>query len=98
MVDIRQSANDYVKKSTKNISELAEIPVDGIEVKEEEGINSDGKNFSYKYIEVEGERYRIPATVIEQLQTLLDENPAIKKFKVKKKGEGLQTSYQVIAL
>ena len=52
-----------------------------------------------KIIIVDGESYRVPVSVIQQLKILLEDNPLIKKFKVKKSGTTKDdTRYQVIPL
>ena len=44
------------------------------------------------------ERYRVPNSVLKQLKVLLEDNSNMKKFKVKKTGQGLNTDYTVIPL
>lgn len=96
MAKLSEEALTYEGPKTKNISELAEVPVD-VEVQEKtagEGENS----FTYKYITVNGEDYRIGASVLKQLKAHLENNPKLTKFKVTKVGEGLKTEYTVIPL
>lgn len=64
-----------------------------VEVKAEEEAE-----FPYKYIEVDGERYRIPSSVLNQLKVFIEDNKELKDFKVKKTGEGMGTDYTVIPL
>src|SRR3990167_596867 len=98
MATLKQEAMDYKPMQTKNIAELEIVNTD-LDLKEEEGINDDTqKPFSYKYVEINGEKYRVPVSVIKSLQAILKENPKLTKFKVKKQGEGLKTSYTVIPL
>jgi len=48
---------------------------------------------------VNGERYRIPSTVLGGLKEILEEKPNMKKFKVKRKGTTkTDTSYTIIQL
>jgi hypothetical protein len=48
---------------------------------------------------VDDEKYRVPISVIQQLQVMIEDNPNLKKFKVKKTGEGKDnTRYTVIPL
>ncbi len=94
MTKLSEEALTYEPPKTKNISELAEVNVDA-EVKERTA--GEGENaFNYKYIEVEGEEYRVGASVLKQLKVHLEANPNIKKFRVNKTGEGLKTEYTVI--
>ena len=97
MTTLRESAKNYESKKTKNISELKEVNTE-IDLKEKTQEKEDGDNFSYNYIIVDGEEYRVPNPVQEQLKTLLVEKPNMTKFKVDKKGEGIKTKYQVIPL
>lgn len=97
MGTIRESAREYESKETKNISELAEVSTE-LDLKTKKVELEDGDSFSYDYIEVTGEEYRVPKTVLKQLKAMIDDNPNILKFKVLKKGEGLKTSYTTIAL
>ena len=96
MTKLSEEALTYVPQTTKNITELETVSVDA-EVKERtvgEGENS----FTYKYIEVEGEEYRVGASVLKQLKAHLEANPKITKVKVTKEGIGLNTTYTVIPL
>jgi hypothetical protein len=48
--------------------------------------------------DLDGEKYRVPNSVLKQLKVLLEDNPDLKKFKVKKSGVGLNTDYTVIPI
>ncbi|KKK73592.1 hypothetical protein LCGC14_2892300, partial [marine sediment metagenome] len=54
--------------------------------------------FSYNFMVVAGEEYRVPNSVLKQLKKHLEANPKLEKFKVAKEGEGLKTEYTVIPL
>ena len=97
MTTIKEFATSYEPKRTRNIAELEAVSVSN-EIKTEVRKNKDGDEYSISYLVSLGEEYRIPNSVIEQLQTLLLEKPDMKTFKVVKKGEGLNTSYTVIPL
>jgi len=97
MTTIKEFATSYEPKRTRNIAELEAVSVSN-EIKTEVRKNKEGDEYSISYIVSLGEEYRVPNSVIEQLQTLLLEKPDMKTFKVKKKGEGLNTSYTVIPL
>lgn len=94
---IKESAKEYVPTQTKNIAELQEVSVDLV-LFDGTGTDSDGKEFTYKYIEVNGEMYRVPGKVLGDLKAILEKKPTLKKFSVTKKGSGLQTQYTVIPL
>ena len=99
MVTIKEEAQGFEPKSTtKNISDLPEVSTD-FEIRTEKGKNNEtNEEFEFKYVEVNGDKYRIPNIVIGNLKVILAENPNLKKFKVKKTGTGLETRYTVIPL
>ena len=93
MGSVKDEAQGYEPKAKiKNISELSSIETSLAVFDENES------EFPYKYIEVDGERYKMPLSVLGSLKALLEENPHLKKFKVKKQGEGMDTRYIVIPL
>ena len=96
MAKINDMAKAYEKPQTKNIVELHKIPVD-IEVTTETHTKKEtGEEFTVNIIEpFEGEKYRVPNSVIAQLKKLLEAKPDIEFFKVTKTGEGLGTEYFV---
>jgi len=99
MTTIKQEAQKFEQKSSiKNIADLSEVLTD-IELKEEKGKNKDtDEEYTYKYVEVGSEKYRVPNKVIGDLKVILEENPNLSKFKVKRTGTGLETKYTVIPL
>ncbi len=102
MVKIEEFVKTYESKTTKNISELTEVLTnldlqdDEFEFTDKEG---NEKTVKQKVIVVNDEKYRVPISVIQQLKVMIEDNPAIKKFKVKKTGEGKDnTRYTVIPI
>ena len=63
---------------------------------EESSTDSEGKEFKYKYVIWEGENYRVPNVVLDDLKTMIKENPKLEFVKVIKDGEGLKTRYKVV--
>lgn len=92
MVKLKDMAQVYESKHTKNISDLDSVSVD-IDIQKEDNVD-----FPYYYAELDGEKYRVPVSVIQALRAILEENPNLKKFKVKKTGEGMETKYTTIPL
>ena len=82
---------------TLNIADLEVVSTD-LDVQEKTGTNKDGEDFTYNYIEVDGKQYRVPNSVLTELKAILEENAELKKFRVKKTGQGLQTRYTVVPL
>lgn len=97
MAKIYEEAMNYKPAETKNIAELDRVPVD-IDIKDFYGSKDDGTPFHYKFIEVDGEQYRVPVVVLKQLKAHLTANPEINFFRVSKIGEGLKTEYTLIPL
>ena len=93
MGSIKDEAKAYEPGAkVKNISELPSVETTLNVFKE------DSVEFPYEYIEVSGERYKVPKSVLASLKAILEENQELKKFKVKKTGEGMDTRYTVIPL
>lgn len=97
MGSLKEEAKAYIPPQTLNIAELERIPVN-VELLDGEGKDKDDEVFKYKYIEVEGKKYRVPSTVIGGLKAILEKLPDTKFFGVVKEGSGMSTKYQVIPL
>lgn len=100
MVTLKETAQNFVPKKVKNISELNEISTDCEVLHDGKGYDSkEDKEFNYSYIVLNNEQYRVPASVLGQLKDVLEEKPNLKKFKVKRTGEGRTgTKYTLITL
>ena len=97
MPTLKETATNYEAKQTRNISELEEVSVN-INTQEKTFTDKQGDEFTITITEIDGVEYRIPNSVIQQLQEVLKKRPDLKTFSVSKKGEGLSTSYTVVAL
>ena len=97
MTKLSEAALTYEPPVTRMVSELAEVDVSA-EIKEKTVKEGTKDEFTYKYIEVKGEEYRVGASVLKQLKAQLESNPNLSKFKVTKEGKGLQSEYTVIPL
>ena len=103
MATIADSARGYESKATKNISELDSVSVELNLVEDEftftDNKTGDEKTVKQSIIVVKDEKYRVPVSVIQQLQVIIEDRPQLKTFKVKKSGEGKDnTRYTVIGL
>lgn len=96
-MSIKDAANVYQPKTAKNISELKSVDVT-LALQLETGTDSAGEDYTYNYIEVDGEKYRVPDSVLSTLKSILQKKPNLKTFSVSKQGEGRQTKYTVIPL
>ncbi len=97
MATLKEEAQAYEPKQTLNIADLDVVPLD-LQVLEGEGKDKEGKTFKYKFAELNGKEYRIPPSVLEEMQKILKLKPTVSKVKVLKKGTGLSTRYDVEAL
>ena len=94
---LKDAALAYESKSTGNVADLLKVSTN-LQVEDREGINEDGKTFQYRVVIVDGQEYRVPVSVLKSLKAILDDNPNLKTFKVKKTGQGMSTEYTVIPL
>lgn len=97
MTTIKESAQTYESKQTKNIADLEVVRIDA-EIKEATAKDNDGEDFTYHYITVDGEDYRVPNSVLKDLKVILESNPKLTSFQVKKTGTGFNTKYTTIPL
>ena len=97
MANLKETSQAYEPKRTLNIADLEEVPLD-IPTSKVSGTNQEGKNFEYYVAELDGEKYRVPVTVLESIKTILEQKPELKTVKVVKKGSGMGTEYTVIPL
>ena len=78
------------------VTDLEMLPVN-IEIEEANGEDKDGKEYTYHFVTLNGQKYRIPNSVITQIGVILSVMPKIQNVNVSKTGTGLNTRYQVIA-
>jgi hypothetical protein len=106
---INEYAKDFEPASkTKNIADLKEVSTDIDLIDDEfevtDKITKQTKLVKQKVIVVKNEngtpeQFRVPSSVIGQLKVLLEDNPNLKRFKVKKSGTTMDdTRYQVIPI
>ena len=101
MASLKDEAMAYEPKMTHNIAELERVSIDiNVEDDEYEVEDKEGnlKTIKQKVTTIDGIKYRVPNSVLNQLKILLQDNPNIKYIKVKKTGQGLNTDYTVIPI
>lgn len=99
MGNLKEALDNLESGSMKNISELAEIKVADVDLKEETRQDKDGNDYTVKYIEIGGEEYRVPYTVLAQLKDIMERKPNLESFSVSRKGTTKEdTRYTVIPL
>lgn len=94
---VRELAKAYVPKKTKNITDLDLFSLD-IPIEEATALDNEGKEFSYYYVTILDDEYRVPNSVLKDIKVILEAKPETSKVQVKKEGEGLKTRYTVIPL
>lgn len=95
MATLKEEAISYIPPTTKNIAELEKIPVT-LELQDGKGTDKDNVEYDYKYATVEGEKYRVPGSVLGGIKNLLKIRPNLQFVQVLKEGTGMNTKYQVI--
>lgn len=97
MATLREKAKEYEPKPIILISELGSVSTE-IDVEEVVFKKGTPDEFTAFITVIDGERYRLPKTVLEQLKTILEDRPDVTAFRVKKTGEGMRSKYTVISL
>ena len=96
MPSIKETAENYETGTTElgNVADLKKVNVNFILETREFGQNSDNP-FKVTGFEYEEKFIRVPASVVQQLKVLLEDNPNLEYFKVLKSGTGMGTTYTV---
>ena len=94
---LKQEAQAYESQRVGNISELPSVSTDLV-VEDKTGVDKNGEAYNYKVVLENGKEYRVPASVLRDLKSMLEESPNLKRFRVKKSGVGLDTEYMIIPL
>jgi hypothetical protein len=97
MASIAEMAKEYVPAQTKNIAELDKVST-ASQITEKVFKEGTDDEFKLNVINVDGEDYRVPSTVLATLKDILAVKPGLQFFKVTKSGSGLQTKYSVVPL
>lgn len=96
MTTIKEAALGYKPKAQlKNIAELQDVPVD-IQIETETRKDNEGEDYEVSFIQVNGENYRVPDSVLRDLKALVEKMPTLKKFTVAKTGSGMGTKYSTL--
>ncbi len=95
---LKEEAQAYEpQQKTKNIAELDRVST-ALVVEEDSFLDNEDKEVKIKVVTVDGEKYRVPVSVLSALKVMMEDNPSLENFKVKKTGEGMDTRYTVIPL
>lgn len=98
MVTLGEGSDGFEPKSMRNITDLEIVKLDVELVMNEERKDSEGKQYIVNYAIVDGQEYRIPSSVLEQIKEIRKQKPDTKAVKVTKSGSGLGTKYNTFAL
>lgn len=97
MSTIKEEAQAYEPPQTLNIADLERVSMD-MTIKDGCAKEGTPDEFKYKFIVVEGKKYRVPSPVLGGLKAIMAKLPNTKFFSVIKEGAGLTTKYQVIPM
>jgi len=98
MSTIKEAAQQYEAKKTKNVSDLQEINIDTMIVEDREG-GTAPNIFKYKAIIVNGEEYRVPGIVLGDIKAILEKKPDLKRISVSRTGtDKNNTKYTVVQI
>ena len=97
MSSLKEEALTYEpERSVKNISDLEKVDIK-TEVHTAHEKNKEGEAYSFKYIEVNGNVYRVPLIVLGQMKGILQKMPHVEYVTVVKSGTGkMSTTYQTM--
>jgi hypothetical protein len=97
MATVRDMAKKFESPKTLNIADLKSVSTE-MDIQRKTVNKGTPEEFSYDYIVVSGQEYRVPLSVLKSLKTLLKDSPDKVKFKVLREGEGMGTVYTVVLL
>ncbi len=102
MTNLKETATAYEPKKTLNIADLDKVdlswPVEnrsGTTVKQDEDGKDYEESYSYKVMIVNEIEYRVPNSVLEEIQKMVKLVPELQFVKVEKTGSGFGTKYDV---
>ena len=97
MTTLKELAQQYVPPSmTENISEAGQFDISTVKVEPETHQTKEGKEFTVQVAQINGKKYRVPASVLGDIKSIMQVRPDIKSVTVLKSGTGMNTKYQVI--
>lgn len=97
MNSLKTAAISYEKPVPKTVADLDVLDI-SLQINEASKSDLDGNPYTYNYVVLNGDEYRVPDSVLSQLKSILAVNPNAQKFKVNKTGTGLATRYQVVPI
>ena len=102
MSNLKEEAQAYEPKKTLNIADLDRVdliwPIEnrsGTALKQDNEGKDYEESYSYKVMIVNEIEYRVPNTVLEEIQKMVELVPELKFVNVSKTGSGVGTRYSV---
>lgn len=102
MSNLKEEAQAYEPKKTLNIADLDRVdltwPIEnrsGVAIKQDEDGKDYEESYSYKVMVVNEIEYRVPNTVLEEIQKMIELVPELQFVNVEKTGSGYGTKYSV---
>lgn len=102
MSNLKETAQAYEPKKTLNIADLDRVdltwPIEGrtgVAIKQDEDGKDYEESYSYKVMIVNDMEYRVPNTVLEEIQKMIELVPGLQFVNVEKTGSGYGTKYSV---
>ena len=77
MVTLKETALSYEAQQFKNIADLEAVPL-SLEFESETKKNNEGEEYTVKFVRLNGEKYRIPNSVLESMKMILSQKPNTK--------------------
>ena len=94
MATLKEESQAYEPKRTLNIADLDRVDISA-PMEDRTGTDKDNQTFSYKVMIINGIDYRVPFSVLEEIQKMLKLKPELTHVKVIQSGSGLNTRYAV---
>ena len=102
MKNLKETAKAYEPKKTLNIADLDRVDLtwnvenrSGVSIKQDEDGKDYEESYSYKVMIVNDIEYRVPNSVLEEIQKMVELVPELQFVKVEKTGSGYGTKYSV---
>lgn len=104
MTSLLEKAKAYEPKVVLNIADLDIVDLSfPMETREGTKIITKGdkdieETYTYEVMVVNGQEYRVPNKVLEEIKKIVELRPDVTNIKVTKTGEGYKTKYEVKAV
>lgn len=94
MTSFKETAQAYEPKRTLNIADLDRFDI-STPLENRSGTNKEGESYTSKVAVINDIEYRVPNSVLEETQKMLNLKSDIQFINVERTGSGLATKYTV---